>query len=421
MTKRMIFRSALAMAAFWASSSTWAICDGCVVAELKQQTLSLTSVITSAITGQTSAMTTWGETRLMPGILGATQTISQSVTSNSKAAQENAVAIMQAQQNMAADQRYHVTNPCAVGAMSVAAGVAIRSGPALGHAAVGGGRGALSGVSRPSTSVGKALAVSEGKIAAPDPRVAGLLNASAACSGFATGVRASSCTALGLPTGVSTGYADADVTAATVIDGPQVAGSPMKRYSLDLDPNSSEELAVSSYMRNLDTPIGGRALRPDELNTDAGRAYLAVRDVYDARMSMARRPIERHLGNMRATPATIGTLNEMVKGTDGAWVLNYLKTQKPNWQTKGVGADELLNLDVERRYYNLSWLTNTASMPPEEVAREQLRVSALQNALLWRLIQETTESGLVQGQVLASLNRQEMNRAVEGARAAAAR
>jgi hypothetical protein len=81
----------------------------------------------------------------------------------------------------------------------------------------------------------------------------------------------------------------------------------------------------------------------------------------------------------------------------------------------------MMNLEVLKRYANSNYFVSVAAMPAATVAREQLLAQSLTNALLWRLIQSTETSGVVQGQAVAATVRQEMTPQLNALYAAAVR
>lgn len=259
------------------------------------------------------------------------------------------------------------------------------------------------------------------------PEVTAAKAASAGCGQYISGVGAASsqrgtaCQNAGF-TVSSGGYNMADVSAATLFDGPQKDGEQVrKKYTLKTTPNQDtpEEMAMQAFLRNMGVPIELRTLQASEQSSVGGRRYMAVKDVFDARMSLAQRPSARHIAMMTPSTSTIKALREMVR--DSSEVGTYLGKYVPDWNTKGVSPDELVNLDVERRYTNLQWLAKTASEDPRWVAGEQLRVSAQQSMLTWRLIQEVRENSILLGGLAGSQFRQEMLPELKAAHAAATR
>ena len=253
----------------------------------------------------------------------------------------------------------------------------------------------------------RALRIANGKEPAPAPEVQAQIAAKGACETFAgSGVRGTACGSAGFAASNTSGYQDADLKAATLLDGPQAAGSARRR--LTIDPGTKDATAVSAFMRNVSSPLQLRDLTPGELKTDEGRRYMALKDAFDARISLAERPMQRHSGKILASTATIPMVNELLKSKQAQFVTAYLNRQAPNWRTKGISEDELMNLEFERRHTNLLWQADVAESSPEEAAREMVRLQALQLVMLNNLTTEVREmsvamSGLALAQARAEL------------------
>jgi len=424
--------SAVALLAFAAPS--YALCDACVVGAVTGAATTITTAIGSAsgaISGSVNAMNTAVNNNLVywfgqvvQAQKGSASQISQIVKETGTLQGQTAIAVAQNGRYRDAQNRWSTTNPCLVSASSQGMADTLRSGSlTLGGSGRGGGGGRRTRGGG-TDALNKALDIAERRVPAPAPEVAAAVAAAGACGSFAAGgLRADACRAAQLPAGNANGHPDADITAATLMDGPQTSpATPTKRYTIDMTKDSPEEKAVSAFLRNLNTPLELRALTQGELGTDAGRRYLAVKDVYEARMSMANAPAQRQAYQIGAKTDTIPMVKDLMSsGGDPAFVSRYLSRNAPNWAAKGISADELMNLEVERRYMNLEWMKRTVDMTPEYIQREQLRVAALQNVLLWRSLQEARQSGVLLGTLVASQVRQELLPELKAAHSAATR
>lgn len=399
-----------------------------IVTAITTATTTLTTAISTGVGSIVTAITanTTEVYQLGVGIKGSNSAQMQMLKETTETA-INAGNKRQAefQLDMARD-RYTITDPCAVGAITngvsdVFNGVAGISS-SYGRVGAGPRHGGSGSGNSGKAQLGNILDIANGKTAAPSPEVASAMAATAGCSNFASGgQRASDCVAAGIGVSSNTLYPNADVNAQTLFDGVQKAGDPKKKYTMNMTHGSDEEIAVSSFLRNINTPESLRALGPGELSTPAGRRYMALRDTYDARMSFAERPSARHIASMTQTKATIDSLKDMTAEGD-QYVINYLNKNVPNWQTKGVSADELMNIDVERRYLNIKWQAELEKMASvEQIGREQLRISAQHSLLLWKSIQEQRETNLLLGALLGSNVRNELMPTLRAAHQAATR
>lgn len=407
------------------SNSAQAVCDGCVVGAV--------GVVGTAL--NTWAAVIW---QTLEKTVTSIKVASLSITSVAKEMGAKQIAfankIQTDSEQLEARYQFTVPDPCSIAASSgtsdayrdsAAAGRMVGRGgttPALptGTVAMSGGKATSSGA---KTQMTQLVNSANGRSDAPSPEITAAAAASAGCGLYAGSgsYRAVACANAGFNAG-SGGYTRADISATTLFDGPQKDGEPVrKKYTLKPTPNqdSAEELAMQAFLRNMGVPIELRTLQAAELSSVGGRRYMAVKDVFDARISFAQRPSARHIAMMTPSTSTIQALKEMVVGNSA--VSTYLGKYVPDWQTKGVSADELINIDIERRYGNLEWLAKTASQDPRWVQGEQLRVSAQQNVLLWRLNQEIRENSILVGGLAASQFRTELLPELKAAHAAATR
>jgi hypothetical protein len=391
-------------------------------------------------------------TTISSTVAGASQSVAMQVVAAIKGAQaaEAAVQLEAAKQisdtvnRVAATNRRSqiqgfmddaVSNPCSVVAstgmsesMSAATpvtqvgGVVGRDVGTSGNVS-GGGSGA-GGSGRPrfagaSAAMQMVLDTAKGSAAAPSPEITAAAATAGACQTFASGgLRARTCEAAGLSAGNAAALPDADLRADTLFDGPQGA-QPRKRYSISMV--GTDRTAVEAYMRNLNTPVPLRQLSRGELATDKGHQFIAVRDQYEARMSMAERPIRRHISRVSASFDNVPYVDTLLQSEDREFINQFLVRHSPNWQREGISLDEVLQLEVRRRYMNGEWIKRFAAADPGAIAAEQLRVSALQNVLLLQLMEELRESGVSQAAANMATIRQEMGPGLTAAHRAAVR
>ena len=83
--------------------------------------------------------------------------------------------------------------------------------------------------------------------------------------------------------------------------------------------------------------------------------------------------------------------------------------------------DEMLQLEVRRRYMNGEWIKRFAFADPGAIAAEQLRVSALQNVLLMQIMEELRETAVTRSATDMAAVRSELNPQLVTAHRAAAR
>jgi len=308
------------------------------------------------------------------------------------------------------DDRYMVSDACAVLA------------PTLGAAEAGrknGGRGGGRGGSAPQTKgltedMKKAVEISAGARPAPSPEEQAALAVPGACSSFVSEtsnpVRANSCDMAGFKAGLSNGHPDADIRAETLFDGPQKSREATDfRRRLTLDGDGNEDAAVQAYLRNLNTPIDLRQLTKTELRSNNGRQYMLYRDAYEARMSLAEKPARSLVASMVADKSLLPVVEQLVKSDiTGPFVRSYLDKNYPSWKSKGISHAELMNLEVERTYRNPDWRLLMASSPPEVHVKEQTAMLALNSYLMARVLERLDQNAVLAGQQVATQVRGEM-------------
>lgn len=386
------------------SYAQMAVVDGPLTLVVQGGIGTLSGAISAAATASSQSINTQ-LAMVIKGAQGAT------ATSISRAAELQADAInrtVHSNERAKQEGRFQYTDPCSIPAasqgMSEVMGTTITSSASLGY---GGGRGGGSF----NGAMKRVVEESTGVAPARDPGATAISAAKGACETFASSsgnaMRASACQTAGYSAGNSSGYADGDVRAETVVYGPQKTGQAM-RIRHTLDPDSKDLDVVNAYVRNLSSPLQMRDLNRGELSTDEGKKYMALKDIYDARMSMATHPMRRNIGMMTASATTIPVLNALMESQQGTFVQNYLNKEFPNWRAKGISEDQLMDLEVQRRYMNLDWQTRMAAASPEEVSREQLQLTAVQNVLLLNLQREMRENGLVLSTMATAQTRQEM-------------
>lgn len=392
--------------AFTPASPAYAVCDGCVVGAVNLATAAITAANT-AIVGAIVEM----RLAIIDTIKGVGQVntaLQAQVTQAAADANVDAQASMGRAEN---NRNWQLPDECAVTASSH--GVADTTSRAPGRctgrncASGAGGGGGLS-----SNQV-QALSIAGGFTAAPAPEVQAALASSGACASFvgagSSSARLGRCTVANLPTGASNGHPDADIRAETLFDGPQSNPSQMvKRLSVNGDATSSDYRAVQSLMKNLDTPLELRDLKRAELTTDSGRRYLALRDAYDARMAVAQKPAQALVANRLEDKALIDYVKQLLTSTvNGAWLQTRL-AKTPNWQSRGISFDEMLDIEASRRHLNKDWHARMAELPAEGNVREQTAMLAFQVYLLAQMNQKLDYIAVAGGQSMAAAVRSEL-------------
>lgn len=380
------------------------------------------SAIVSTITTRTELLRMhmeFGRQSVLKGMQGATQVLANEEARGAALVAETVTTVETGLETARNASAWQEVDACGVLAPSMGPSEALRGSAGLGGSVGrgGGGGGGSGGGRAPTKELQTVLNIAAGREVAPATEVAAAMAARAGCNAFADAnspnrARNQACAdaGAGFTANNANGTPDADIRAETLFIGPQAVADPRQfKRRLTVEPDTKDQVAVEAYMRNLNTPVDLRQLKKAELQTDAGRQYMAFRDAYEARMALAERPSRALVANRMASRDLIPMLHQLSAGeVFGAHVKNYLTQNAPNWQTRGISVDEMFNMEAERRYLNPKWHLEMAKMPPETHQREQTQMMALQNVLLVRMLEKLDTLGVVNGQVAASQVRQEM-------------
>lgn len=294
--------------------------------------------------------------------------------------------------------KFEPVDPCSVTAVAKGGYEVQGTRPRGGGRGGGGGPVAKAGASR---DMQEALDINVGNKPAPAPEVAAALAAKGACSTFAKGgVREQGCADAGFSPSLSSGYPNADVKAETLFDGPQSQADMDKGLvrKLTIAPgDSKEKMAIAAFIRNLETPVDLRTLSKAEINSEAGRNYMAFRDGYDAAMSMATKPLRDQESLITANKATLPVLKQLMKGEDSRFIGNYLNRVYPNWQRDGISYAELLQLEASRRYLNEDWHTRMAAADDRQLLAELVQLQAVNNWVATQGLEKSQQIAILVG------------------------
>lgn len=253
----------------------------------------------------------------------------------------------------------------------------------------------------------KAVQIANGNLPVPSPETQALLAQEGACDVYAAGQRKKSCDNAGTRVGSVT-YENADVLAASLMDGAQIAGSNAKISSTF---NPEQIAAANAYMRNISNPIALRDLSPVEAKNAEGRKYFALRDAHAARLDLATQPAQEWLNNKSQDQLTIPIVRAMLDG--GGAAAKYLTKQvelaliAPNWSSVGVSRQQIMILEAARRYQNADWIKEIAqTSDPLTLKREYLMIAALGVDLATRKLMATQKTNIMLGAIYqSSLNK----------------
>ena len=305
-------------------------------------------------------------------------------------------------------------DPCGVTAAARGGSQATNSRPGgsgRGNGGGGGGGGASTPTAGATTEMQKTLQISNGDVSTPPPEVAAALASRGACETFAAGdVRAKACIGAGYKTGLSSTFPNADIRAETVFDGPQnaedIAKGTVRRLTIKPG-NSKEKMAVNAFVRNLETPLDFRTLNANELNSEPGHIYMALRDSYDAALSLASKPMRDQEALITANKATLPILKQLMKSQDAGYVGTELDRVFPSWKQDGISVAQLMNLEATRRYMNEDWHVRMAGANEKQLLAEQVQMQAFNGYIQVALLERLQQLSIIQGGVAGATLRTE--------------
>lgn len=368
-----------------ASTPAFAICDGCVAGAVN----TASSTITSAI----SAMNTSVNTLLYN--LGVAVNENGSKTANTieaaaRAQRENDVNMEMNRRFEDARQRYQVPdNICSESGSGGAVEVGAAASAAKGGIRPGGG-GSIS-----NSAIERAI-----NSPAPAPEI----DAARAAKIHAKYCDSDDYSAYGgaraCPS-VSGNMPGADKRIDSVLSGAGPNGK-----SAELTFSQAQIDAARMYTQNSIRRSIGPQLRKGEADTVAGAQYVGLMNQYNSIVSAAAEPQDQFIADSQPNLVTKDLLSDALQAPSAS---SYYK-QVASSQAKATGmmsAREFEAFEVGRRYANTAYQTDLQAMSNDNLVREQIRVLSLNNWLLLNMKNEMRKGNVINGQILASLARQE--------------
>lgn len=298
-------------------------------------------------------------------------------------------------------------DPCGVTAVARGGSAASNNRPA----SSGRGTGTPTPTKGATSDMVDALDIANGVKPAPPQELAATIAANGACGTFAQGtLREADCKGAGFATGLSSGFPNADIKAETIFDGPQNASDIAAGVNrkLTIKPgNSTEKMAVNAFISNIAGTVPLKTLNKNEINSLNGRSYMALRDSFDASISLANKPLRDQEGLITANKTTIPIVDQMMKGQDSSYISKHLQQVFPSWRTDGISYAELLNLEASRRYLNPDWHARMAGATEKQLMVEQVEMQALQGWMQASTLERLQQIAILQGTVAGAAIRTE--------------
>lgn len=371
---------AILAAGLLASSPAFAICDGCVVGAVGAATAAITAMnasVSALLYNLGSAVNQNGSK------------VANTVEAAARSQRENDVNMEMNRRVEDARQRYQVPdNICSESGSGGAVQVGAAAGAAKGGVRPGGG-GTIS-----NSAIAQAI---------NSPPPAPEIDASRAAKIHAQycdtddysaygGARA--CPSVGSMPG-------ADKRIDSVLSGAGANGK-----TPDLTFSQTQTDVARMYTQNSIRRSIGPQLRKGEADTVAGAQYVGLMTQYNAIISAAADPQDQLIADSQPNPATKDLLSDALQAPSASAYYN----QTASSQAKSTGmmsAREFEAFEAGRRYSNTAYQTDLQAMSGDNLMREQIRVASLNNWLLLGVKNELRKESLINGQMLASLARQE--------------
>ncbi|MCC7005923.1 MAG: conjugal transfer protein TraW [Ottowia sp.] len=200
---------------------------------------------------------------------------------------------------------------------------------------------------------------------------------------------------------LSTTMPGADKRIDSILNG---AGANGKSH--DLTFSQAQMDAGRMYVQNSTRRSIAPQLRKGEADTVAGAQYVGLMNQYNAMISAAAEPQEQRLADSQPNPETKNLLKETFTSPSAGAYYNLFASRQAR-SSGMMSAREFEVFEVGRRYANTEYQTDLQSMSGDNLLREQIRVASLNNWLLLSLKNDIQKNNIINGQILASMARQE--------------
>lgn len=200
---------------------------------------------------------------------------------------------------------------------------------------------------------------------------------------------------------ISTTMPGADKRIDSILNGAGVNGK-----SHDLTFSQAQIDAARMYVQNSTRRSIAPQLRKGEADTVAGAQYVGLMNQYNAIISAAAEPQEQRIADSQPNHETKNLLKEMLTSSSAGAYYNLVASKQAR-SSGMMSAREFEAFEVGRRYANTEYQADLQSMSGDNLLREQIRVASLNNWLLLSLKGDIQKNNIINGQILASMARQE--------------
>jgi hypothetical protein len=187
----------------------------------------------------------------------------------------------------------------------------------------------------------------------------------------------------------------------SVVNG---AGQDGKAPDLTFSPDQID--AARMYMQNSTNRSIGRDLSKGEATSPKGIEYAGLRTQYQSEIDAAAYPQRQGISEHQANSATAALLKDALQAPSAQSYFNATASSYAK-QVGYVSYAELEQFEVGRRYANTQYQADLQAMNGDNLAREQIRIAALNAYLLLEVKNELRSQSIIQGLMLASQAHQE--------------
>ncbi|HCA3439697.1 TPA: conjugal transfer protein TraW [Salmonella enterica subsp. salamae serovar 35:g,m,s,t:-] len=169
----------------------------------------------------------------------------------------------------------------------------------------------------------------------------------------------------------------------------------------DLTFNQAQTDAAMMYTQNSVRRSIAPQLTKKEAETPLGLEYVGLMNQYNSELSAAAAPQEQSIADRQTVDSTQQLLKEALVSPSAQSFYN----ETASTQAKSTGKmsfAEFEQFEVGRRYANTDYNNDLQAMTSDNLLREQIRVSALQNWLLLELKRDVEKGNIIAGEQLAS-------------------
>lgn len=328
---------------------------------------------------------------IIAAIQEQTGALTSSDAQTAKLEANNARAMMQAQENMGIDMNIPGID-C--------------GGTATARAGAGGGmsRAANRSITDPKTSTLSKYtkeSIAQGVDGSEIPDYDNNINASTtglgSCEDFAAGTGGTAdwfCKILGVKQSThSAKYPNADISGATLINGPDSIKNPKAILSV---PEKGDE--ASARLANFNMLFGADPITPpspDEIkNTLLGPAFMGKFREYQAAKGLSQEIVKDWMTKTTIDPDTQDAL-KTIKAENPTFFAEFYKDVDAKYYEKGVSPQELLRLQVEARAGSVDWITKFNGADVQKLTAEMMMMDALSQRIAYQQLRETQNTNLL--------------------------